>query len=89
VRKLVWKTKERWGRTSAASKWIASRERAIGKNPAGCDIEDEALCREHGVTFIPYNHPDAIKAREDKLAEESQFIPIDDELLKAFGADRD
>lgn len=90
VRKLVLKSAERFGRSSAASKWIASRKRAIGKNPAGCDIEDEILCKELGVEFIPHNHPDAVLAREAALTRDKDFIiNIEDELLRAFGADKD
>jgi len=99
VRKNVVKNSHRFGDSSAGVKWRAAREKALRKNPAAGDAEDEALCKELGVEFVPYNHPDAVSAREalkKKDAEDEEirssmfgFGEVEQDFLKAFGVEED
>lgn len=68
---------------SAEAKWIARRKSAIDKNPAAGDIMDSKLCDKLGVEFIPYNHPDAVKARIEYNTHTS-FSQVMDEFIAAF-----
>lgn len=60
VRKLVCKGEP----SSAERKWNASRKRALRGNPAAGAEQDEQLCLDLGVEYIPYDHPQAVAARE-------------------------
>lgn len=68
---------------SAEAKWIARRESAIDKNPAAGDRTDAKLCEELGVEFIPYNHPDAVKARSEYNTP-INFSQVMDEFIGVF-----
>jgi hypothetical protein len=63
----VFKGDKLFSRANAEAKWSAIRQEALHENPVACENEDEALCKELGVEFIPYNHQDAVKARYEEL----------------------
>jgi len=82
VRKFVFKKSNRFGRSSAESKWSTSRERVLHKNPAGGDNEDKILCEELGVEFIPYDHELAVQARD--VVSALDCVETNDNWLNSF-----